>query len=154
MKYDDASWHSDGDFPEDLPPEAGATHGGMFLAWALLHDLGGEYQVTDCAAALEELRARKITPGSYFLAQSDGKLSDEDFNDLGNAFAEAYFDFNKGAYLADYEELLCSDLPSLYHVADDWASYDILCPRLDRRFDDWRDPPSFLTKIRRFFAAP
>src|SRR6266404_3538306 len=36
MKYDDASWHYGGDFPEDLPREAGATHTGMFVAWALL----------------------------------------------------------------------------------------------------------------------
>ena len=33
-KYDDASWHYGGDFPKDLPIEAGATHTGMFLALA------------------------------------------------------------------------------------------------------------------------
>ena len=33
MKYDDASWHYEGAYPADLPPEAGATHIGMFLAW-------------------------------------------------------------------------------------------------------------------------
>jgi hypothetical protein len=39
MKYDDASWHCAGDFPKDLPEAAGATHTGMFLAWALLSGL-------------------------------------------------------------------------------------------------------------------
>ena len=29
MKYDDASWHYNGDFPTDLPVEAGATHIGL-----------------------------------------------------------------------------------------------------------------------------
>ena len=38
MKYDDWSRHGGGNFPADLPPEAGATHAGMFLAWALLAD--------------------------------------------------------------------------------------------------------------------
>jgi hypothetical protein len=33
MKYDDASWHYGGDFPADLPREAGSTHIAMFLAW-------------------------------------------------------------------------------------------------------------------------
>ncbi|WP_441328174.1 DUF7832 domain-containing protein [Mesorhizobium album] len=35
MKYDDASWHSGGNFPRELPPEAGATHIAMFVAWPL-----------------------------------------------------------------------------------------------------------------------
>ncbi|MGN6118448.1 MAG: DUF7832 domain-containing protein, partial [Rhodanobacter sp.] len=42
MKYDDASWHYGGDFPKDLPDEAGATHTGMFVAWALLSGLAGQ----------------------------------------------------------------------------------------------------------------
>lgn len=39
MKYDDASWHVGGDFPKELPPEAGATHIGMFAAWCMLNGL-------------------------------------------------------------------------------------------------------------------
>jgi hypothetical protein len=43
MKYDDSSWHYGGDvFPEDLPPEAGGTHIGMFLAWAIMNYLESE----------------------------------------------------------------------------------------------------------------
>jgi len=40
MKYDDASWHSEGDFPGDLRAEAGATHIGMFFAWLMLNGMG------------------------------------------------------------------------------------------------------------------
>lgn len=40
MKYDDVSWHSEGSLPSDLPYTAGATHAGMFLAWAW-EDVGG-----------------------------------------------------------------------------------------------------------------
>lgn len=49
MKYDDASWHYGGEFPDDLPPTAGATHNTLeapnamcastpqaFLHWALV----------------------------------------------------------------------------------------------------------------------
>ena len=57
MKYDDASWHSGGDFPADLPSEAGATHTGMFLAWALLSGLGGSLHTEDFPEDVERLKA-------------------------------------------------------------------------------------------------
>ena len=38
-KYDDASWHYEGDYPEDLPTANAATHIGMFLAGVLKWDL-------------------------------------------------------------------------------------------------------------------
>src|SRR5688572_23363485 len=41
-KYDDADWHYGGDFPEDVPEQAGATHMGMFVAWAWSAGLAGE----------------------------------------------------------------------------------------------------------------
>ena len=68
----------------------------------------------------------------------DGKFTDEDLNDEGNEFAREYFDFDERRYLADYEELLGGDLPTLYHVADSWENYDCLKLRLDERFAEWR----------------
>ena len=138
MKYDDASWHSGGDFPAGLPPEAGATHAGIYLAWALLAGLGGEYHVVDSAEDLERLRARKLTPGQYFLAVCDGRLTDEDFGAEGNAFAQAYYQQDKAGFIADYQEYLAKGLPTEYHVADSWANYDKLQPVLDRRLANWR----------------
>ena len=45
MAIDNANWHYGGDgFPEDLPPEAGGTHIGMFLAWAIINHLESEMQ--------------------------------------------------------------------------------------------------------------
>lgn len=134
MKYDDASWHSEGDFPKDLPSEAGATHTGMFLAWAILSGLGGSLHTEDFPEDGERLKAREITPGAYFLAVCDGKFTDEDLNEAGNAFAVGYFDFERGAYLRDYEDTVGRDLPSLYHVPDTWDTFDRLKPLLDRRF--------------------
>lgn len=138
MKYDDASWHSGGDFPEDLPAEAGATHSGMFLAWALLSSLGGEIHAEEMPEGIAALEERSITPGAFFLKFCDGKLTDEDLNDEGNQFAAAYFDFENGNYLADYETLLLGRLPSLYHVPDAWSTYEALKPVLDQRLQEWR----------------
>lgn len=138
MIYDDASWHGGDDFPADLPPEAAATHAGLFLAWALLAGLGGEHHVIDSAEDLERLRARKLTPGEYFLAVCDGKLTDEDFSKEGNAFTRAYYQQDGASFIGDYREYLAKGLPSEYHVADGWTSYDKLLPVLDRRLANWR----------------
>jgi hypothetical protein len=138
MKYDDASWHSEGDFPTDLPKTAGATHGGMFLAWALLSGLGGPIHIDDFAEDLEALKARKLTPGAYLLRACDGKLTDEDLNDEGNAFAQSYFDLQNGSYVKDYERTLGQDVSTLYHVEDSWDNFDRLKPVLDERFSTWK----------------
>jgi hypothetical protein len=138
MKYDDASWHYGGNFPKDLPIEAGATHTGMFVVWALLSGLGGDIHVTDFPDEIPKLHSRSITPGEFFLSTCDGKFTDEDLNEEGNAFAQAYFDFKKGNYLKDYNDTLGRDLKSLYYVKDTWGNYDLLKSQLDRRFADWK----------------
>jgi hypothetical protein len=87
---------------------------------------------------LVALRERSVTPGQFFLQYCDGKLTDEDFNDQGNAFTVLYFDSEKGQFLADYEAILATNQPSLYHVPDTWHTYEVLKPVLDRRFSQWR----------------
>jgi hypothetical protein len=138
MKYDDASWHYGGNFPGDLPPEAGATHTGLFLAWALLSGLAGNMHLSEFPEDLEKLRVRSITPGLFFLDLCDGKFTDDDLNEEGNAFAQAYFDFDHGLYLSDYDHVLSRGLPSQYHVADTWDNYEKLRPVLDKRLEEWR----------------
>jgi len=137
MKYDDASWHYGGNFPKDLPDAAGATHTGMFLAWALLHGLSGSIHTDDFPDHIARLQARGITPGQFFLECCDGKFTDEDLNEIGNAFAAAYYDFKKGHFLKDYESVALRDRPSLYHVPDTWDTFDALKPVFDRRFKEW-----------------
>jgi hypothetical protein len=138
MKYDDASWHYNGDFPEDLDTAAGATHIGMFVAWALLADLGGELHTDEFSQELTQLRERKTTPGQYFIANCDEKFTDEDLNDEGNEFASAYFDQQNGSYLDDYEQTLGEDVSTLYHVADTWENFDKLKPVVDVRYNEWK----------------
>jgi hypothetical protein len=138
LKYDDASWHSGGEFPKDLPDEAGATHTGMFVAWALLSGLAGDLHTHDSPNELAELESRSITPGAFFLEACDGKFTDEDLNEAGNAFAQTYFVFETGPYLADYEATLGHGLPDLYYVEDSWENFDRLKPVLDRRYHEWR----------------
>jgi hypothetical protein len=79
-----------------------------------------------------------MTPGAFFLRLCDGKFTDEDLNDEGNAFAGAYFDLQKGKYIADYETIFGKDGPTIYHVADTWENYDRIAPLLDDRLTTWR----------------
>ncbi len=137
MKYDDASWHYGGEFPTDLPREAGATHSGMFVAWALLAGLGGKIHTEECPEDLELLHSRAETPGRHFLKICDGKFTDEDLCEEGNLFAAEYFDFEKGSYLTDYEETL-GDGRDLYYVEDTWENFDRLRHVLDARLVEWR----------------
>lgn len=143
MKYDDASWHSGGEFPEDLPQSAGATHIAMFAAWAALHGLIGSLHRTDLAEELKRLEQRRATPAIWFRTACDGKLTNEDLNDEGNAFARDYYmnivDGEQifGPYYSDYETEF-SEAKSLYHVEDSWKTYERLDSVLSARFAEWK----------------
>ncbi len=143
MKYDDASWHTGGDFPADLPAEAGGTHIAMFVAWCMLHNLAGELHPGELPELLTNLVKRAITPGQWFTSACDEKFTNEDLTDEGNQFAAAYFASDVGAYLADYESTVGRGLPSLYHVPDTWETYDAMSPVIARRFRDWKNPPKW-----------
>lgn len=139
MKYDDASWHYGAkNFPKHLPQGAGATHTGMFVAWAFLSGLAGALHIDDFPNDIPSLQKRTVTPGAFFYEACDGKFTDEDLNDVGNSFAQSYFNFESGQYIKDYETLLGNKLPDLYCVADTWKNFDLLKPVIDKRFHEWR----------------
>jgi hypothetical protein len=144
MKYDDASWHYGGDFPKDLPPEAGATHTGMFVTWCLLAGLAGKEHLEDFPESIPILAARSVTPGAFFLNSCDGKFTDEEPSEEGNAFTKSYFDFENGHYLSDYCDALGISLHKIYVAADTWESFDLVKPVLDRRYADWKTKQSEL----------
>ncbi|WP_409301265.1 hypothetical protein [Pseudomonas sp. KCJK8993] len=140
MKYDDASWHYGGDFPSDLPPSAGATHIGLFLAWMLLNGFASEELEEDAAEELAQLRSRKLDGREFLFKMLDERLYDEDFNAEGNAFAAAYYagkDSNV-RYSDDYEQLLAPIPDTIYRVENSWSNYDLLAPVLDGRLAQWR----------------
>jgi hypothetical protein len=140
MKYDDCSWHSGGDFPADLPDEAGATHIAMFVAWALLNGLASEFVLTDFSADLRTLQARDISPGAWFIQSCDGKFVDDLINDSGNGFVKLYYQdlsMKPGCYLADYQSAF-PNLATLYHVPDAWGTYDRLEPVINARYLAWK----------------
>lgn len=140
MKYDDAGWHYGGQFPADLPPEAGSTHIGMFLAWCLLHDLGAAEPVADVGGGAGQLRERTLTPGGFLRERCDEKFLDVFLDAEGNAFARAYYggaDDDDPCYVRDYQELFGVAGGDVYRVPDTWESYDRLAGRVDQRHREW-----------------
>ena len=139
MAYDRADWHYGGNFPKNLPPEAGGTHIGMFLAWAIQRGLEGELHRDDSSESLQAVRDRRLSGRDFLMKECDEKFVDECLNEEGNAFTEAYFQKDgPGGYLADYEDVLGGNLPTLDHVEDTWANFDRLAPVLDTRFAEWK----------------
>lgn len=141
ISYDRADWHSGGKFPQDLPPESGGTHIGMFLAWAIVNGLEGQLHQEDSPADLDAVCSRKMTGRDFLFKACDGKFWEEDLSEEGNRFARWYFAPEAGGYgpyIGDYEVSLTEKLPSIYHVADTWENFDSLAPVIARRFAEWK----------------
>ena len=151
-KYDDASWHYGGDFPDDLPEENGATHIGMFLTWCIDNDLLSEEQIEDSEDEIESVKNRKMTGAEFLIDICDEKFTDYDLNDIGNEFATDYYEdgtkLNKKHknYFGDYAEIFDIkvidnnlDQDSLYRIENSWTNYDLIKSRIDKRFSEWKE---------------
>ncbi|MGW0252666.1 DUF7832 domain-containing protein [Nocardia goodfellowii] len=129
-KYDDMSWHYDGDYPDDLDEDAAATHIGMYLAWAIHHGLASQQH----DHGKHDLLQQRITPGDYFRYTNTEHLTDNDFTADGNAFTADYYDSSR--YLDDYEKLF-RRLPSMYHAPDSWETYSRVQKQISKRYNRW-----------------
>ena len=74
MAYDRMDWHYGGQFPQDLPNEAGGTHIGMYMAWAFSRGMASDELREDAADELALLPQRRRSPWpSGVHAESDGQ---------------------------------------------------------------------------------
>lgn len=108
----------------------------MFLAWAIHRGLVGDLHEAESREALDAVRRRAMTGRQFLFNICDEKFWSDDLNDEGNAFAMYYYDSH--TYYADYEATLARELPTLYHVADTWESYDRIGRVIDRRYYEWK----------------
>lgn len=140
MAYDKYDWHSGGDFPEELTDLCGGTHAGMFIAWAIHRDLIGDCHQKRSVEWLQKVKNREATGRDFFFAVCDGRFWEDDLSEEGNAFAQFYYTGNEGCgeYMNDYEEVLCENLETMYHVEDSWGNFDKLVPQIDRRYQEWK----------------
>lgn len=101
MKYDDASWHSGGNFPKHQPEENGGTHIALFLKWCFIKGWAGELHLEEVPEAVAAVVSGELPATEFLFKYCDGKFTDEDLNEKGNAFAMQYYG-DEGLYLDDY----------------------------------------------------
>jgi hypothetical protein len=130
MKYDDASWHSGGKFPKDSPPKYGGTHIALLLRWCLLKGWAGELHLRESTEDLQQLLSGEMTGTEFLFRNCDGKFTDEDLNDEGNAFIATYYG-NDGPYLSDYAEAF-GDL--MYVAGEKEHDYKKFSQMVNRRY--------------------
>jgi hypothetical protein len=102
MKYDDATWHSGGNFPSESPDEYGGTHIALFLKWCLTKGWAGELLLEE-PEAVRQVIDGSLSATDFLFNYCDGQLTDDCLNEEGNAFAEEYYG-EGGFYLLDYTE--------------------------------------------------
>ncbi len=148
MKIDDAEIYFL-NFESDLSNDAGGTHIGMFLGWAIQRGLGDSRLMAHSG----DLQSGKRSGRDLLFDHCDGKLLDGDLSVEGAAFARAYYDAD---YLKDYMRMFDLDgdvFDDLGKVADDARAQARVSARLDRRFSAWRmrqglpDPQTMLQRL-------
>ena len=107
MKYDDASWHYCGEFPSESPQEFGGTHIGIFLRWCFIKGWAGKIHTEESEEDVEAVIRGEMSGTDFLFKNCDGKFTDEDLTDEGNAFASSYYDSD---YTGDYARLFADQM--------------------------------------------
>lgn len=101
MKFDDASWHYDGEFPADTPIQYGGTHIALFLRFCFTKGWAGALHLEYEPEATQKVIDGTLLATEFLFKYCGGKLTDEDFDETGNAFAKQYYG-EDGLYLIDF----------------------------------------------------
>jgi len=135
--YDKAKYHDETVEEFGLPEEHAANHTVFFLRWLIEHSLVSSFFLSESADILAAFRAGEASIHDVY-NWWDRCLIDDMLSDEGNAFAQAYFDFERGDYLKDYGRVLQRDLPSEFHVPYTEPNYHAMCAAIDARHDAWK----------------
>jgi hypothetical protein len=136
LEYDRWSWHTEGTFPKDQPPEQGYVHIGVFVAWLVVHDMLDPQWAAGpgVEAAVAAIRERSGSPCAL-RDPSEGRLTGEMLTAEGRGFTGAYYAPEYG-YAGDWRRAF-GRRADRYAVPDSWATYDWIEPRIDSRYREW-----------------
>ncbi len=138
---DHIEWHTDEDFPEDIPQENALNHMGFYWAWAVNNDLVHHQIIEQMPKQITAIKAREMT-GKECISEYLGKqLQLSFFNTIGARFAAFYYEDEEegyGNFIHDYVDTLEIEAkPSLYHTEDSWENYDKIAPVFERAYNEW-----------------
>jgi hypothetical protein len=134
--YDKAKYHDDTINELGLPEEHAANHTAFFLRWLIERSLMSNFFETEGADVVKAFRNGQASIHDVY-DWWDRCLIDEMLSDEGNAFAQSYFDFERGEYMKDYARVLQRDLPSEFHVPFTEANYQAIRGVIDVRYAAW-----------------
>lgn len=139
MAIDRIDWHGESVEQAGFPYENGGTHIGIFLAWAIINHLEGDFHEEESAEELEQIRTRQITGRQFLINMCDEKFWEEDLNEEAFAFTQAYYETNE--YFNDYDATLVHSkgLMDTYAVDDTWENYDLMANVIDQKFKTWKE---------------
>jgi hypothetical protein len=110
---------------------------GMFLGWAILAELASPEFLDSWPDEIADFKNRRLTAPELFESCCDNKLTDEDLSEEGNRFARDYYE--GGRYFDDYvDTAMTDDMPSVFHVPDDWPTFENVRVMLDQRYAQWK----------------
>ncbi|HEY1171254.1 MAG TPA: hypothetical protein VGH19_07810 [Verrucomicrobiae bacterium] len=135
--YDKAKWHDETIAEYGLPESHASHHIVFFFRWCIEHDFIDEWLRTDSPDDYQAVRTGEISALDYFDSLDRCLVSDM-LTDEGNAFADAYFDYDHGLYLSDLIATLQGDLPSEFHIPFNDDTYGRIKVIIDKRYAAWK----------------
>lgn len=142
--YDHAKEHLGSEFPKALPMEQAYVHIGMYLGWIIETGLYSEYFEEEASSEIFRFKRKEISC-TILSGIWNGYLAFEFLSKGGNDFTLFYY--SSGLYQHDYEEILGSGLPSIYHVNDTWSNYEKLTTRINEQYQEWQKFKSLLNVV-------
>jgi hypothetical protein len=136
LEYDDWTWHTEGMFPKDQPPEQAYVHIGVFVAWLLERDMLDAAWVARAGVkrAIDGIADRSETP-CVLRDMTAGRLVGDMLSPEGQAFSSAYYAPEYG-YNRDWRNAF-GHKADHYAVPDAWETFDRIAPVIDRRYAAW-----------------
>ncbi len=135
--YDKGKYHDPSIEELGLPEEHAVNHTISFVRWLIEGAMLSDWWMKEVGEDIGKYRAGELSLHELYESWDRCLISDM-LSKEGNAFASAYFDFEKGQYIHDYIALLQGDLPTELHVKYSEDVYQKLKPVIDERYKSWR----------------
>ncbi|OSI09585.1 Uncharacterised protein [Neisseria zoodegmatis] len=145
MHYDHITFHTEENYPSDLPEENAANHMGYYYKWAVSQDLHSPE--AEALPQFAELQNGTLSGAEFILNQLGGGIDTTCFNDLGNRFTQYYYqdeDEGYGNFITDYFLALgLEKQEDFYRTEDTRENQQILNQVFQTAFDTWQQSISF-----------
>lgn len=135
--YDKAKYHDESIQSLGLPDEHAYNHTTFFMSWLVRNHLMSEDFEYVKGNPVNDYRHGKISINKLYEWWDCCLISDM-LNREGNAFAQAYFDFDKGKYLEDYSKHLQKNLATQLHVPYTAENEATIHAIIDKRYKEWK----------------